>query len=178
MEQVGHPSRATSAVNHVIFAPAGTPRTSFAFAAIRQEIMASNKTLAIVRRRADTSTTMETHSKPAPAPGADVDQRVQPDGKVIPFRPRRVSAPGGHLPEVDADTAAFENLAKYERGDEEDDYRHRMIMNAAALAATIILATAGAWLAITIGDMRKDQDCYLSGRRNCTLIDVPSLQPK
>jgi hypothetical protein len=160
------------------FALGGTPRTPFAFAAIRQQIMASNKTLAIVRRRADTSTIMETNSKPAPAPGADVDQRVQPDAKVIPFRPRRMSATGGHVPEVDADTAALENLAKYERGDEEDDYRHRMIMNAAALAATIILATAGAWLAITIGDMRKDQDCYLSGRRNCTPIDVPSLQPK
>jgi hypothetical protein len=82
------------------------------------------------------------------------------------------------MPKTDANTAAPEDLAKYERGDEDDDYRHRMIMNAAAIAVTIILAGVGAWLAITIGEMRKDQDCYLSGRRNCTPIDVPSPQPK
>jgi hypothetical protein len=137
-----------------------------------------NKTLAIGRRRADTSVIMEANSTPAPAPRADGDEHVQGDGKVIPFRPRRTPATGRDVPEVDANTAAPEDLAKYERGDEDDDYRHRMVMNLAALAVTIILATAGAWLAITIGDMRKNQDCYLSGRRNCTPIDVPSLQPK
>jgi hypothetical protein len=115
---------------------------------------------------------MESNSTPASAPRAEGDQSIS-DGKVIPFRPRQ----GGRVPE-DANTAGPENLAKYEGGGGEDDYRHRMMMNAAALAVTIILATAGAWLAITIGDMRKNQDCYLSGRRNCTPIDVPSLQPK
>lgn len=118
---------------------------------------------------------METNSTPAPAPRAESEQRLEGDGKVIPFRPRQTSAAGG-MP--GANTTGPENLAKYEQGDGEDDYRHRMIMNAAALAVTIILAAAGAWLAITIGDMRKNQDCYLSGRRNCTPIDVPSLQPK
>jgi hypothetical protein len=121
---------------------------------------------------------METSSTPAPAPRAEGDQSVQDDGKVIPFRPRHAAAAGGRVPEIGANTTGPETLAKYERGDGEDDYRHRMIMNAAALAVTIILAVAGAWLAITIGDMRKNQDCYLSGRRNCTPIDVQSLQPK
>lgn len=121
---------------------------------------------------------METKSTPAPAPGTEGDQRIPSDGKVIPFRPRQASASGVSVPQSGGDITGPENLAKYERGDGEDDYRHRMMMNAAALAVTVILAAAGAWLAITIGDMRKDQDCYLSGRRNCTPIDVQSLQPK
>jgi hypothetical protein len=141
-------------------------------------LKALNETLAIVLRRADTSKTMETNSAPAPAPRAEGDQSEQDNGKVIPFRPRHAPATSGRVPEVGANATGPENLAKYERGDGEDDYRHRMMMNAAALAFTIILATAGAWLAITIGDMRKNQDCYLSGRRNCTPIDVQSLQPK
>ena len=93
---------------------------------------------------------------------------------VIPFRPRdgRRSPSAGTPPDVPDD------LAKYERGEVEDDYRHRMVMNVAALVFTIVLATAGAWLAVTIADMRKNQDCYLSGRRNCTPIDVQSLQSR
>lgn len=121
---------------------------------------------------------METKSTPAPAPGAEGDQRITSDGKVIPFRPRQTPVTDRGMRKVGGDASGPEDLAKYERGDGEDDYRHRMMMNAAALAVTIILATAGAWLAITIGDMRKDQDCYLSGRRNCAPIDVQSLQPK
>ncbi len=63
--------------------------------------------------------------------------------------------------------------AKYEGGEVDDDnYRHRMMVNLAALAFTVVLAIAGAWLAIQIADMRKNQDCVLSGRRNCTPIDV------
>lgn len=119
---------------------------------------------------------MEANSTPAPTPQPEGDRRERSNGKIIPFRPRRTLA--GDVSEPGASIAAPENLAKFERGEEDDDYRHRMIMNAAALGATVLLATAGAWLAITISDMRKNQDCYLSGQRNCTPIDVPSLQPK
>lgn len=121
---------------------------------------------------------METHSNPAPTPRAEGDQDKPDHGNIIPFRRRHAPSTDGHGAEEGSNTAGVETLAKYERGDGEDDYRHRMIMNAAALAFTIILAMAGAWLAVTIGDMRKNQDCYLSGRRNCTPIDVPSLPPK
>jgi hypothetical protein len=38
-----------------------------------------------------------------------------------------------------------------------------MIVNLAALAFTVALAVAGVWLAIQIADMRKNQDCLLSG---------------
>ena len=46
----------------------------------------------------------------------------------------------------------------------------------AALAVTVVLCVAGIWLVIQIADMRKNQDCYLSGRRNCTPIDVKALE--
>jgi hypothetical protein len=32
------------------------------------------------------------------------------------------------------------------------------------------------WLAMQIANMRKNQDCLLSGRRNCAPIDVPALE--
>jgi hypothetical protein len=136
-----------------------------------------NRTLAIVARHADTNVIMETNSTPAPAPGVEGGQRIEGDGNVIPFRPRPRSAAGDNVPKAGGTSIAPESLAKYEQSGGEDDYRHRMVMNAAALAVTVVLAAAGAWLAITIGDMRKNQDCYLSGRRNCTPIDVQSLQP-
>jgi hypothetical protein len=99
-------------------------------------------------------------------------QAAGDSSNVIPFRPRD----GRHSPSQDAPADVADGLAKYERSGGEDDYRHRMTMNVVTLVFTILLATAGAWLAVTIGDMRKNQDCYLSGRRNCTPIDVQSLQ--
>jgi hypothetical protein len=53
-----------------------------------------------------------------------------------------------------------------------------MLVNIAAIVFTILLASAGAWLAINLADMRKTQDCFLSGRRNCTPIDVQQLDRK
>jgi hypothetical protein len=47
-----------------------------------------------------------------------------------------------------------------------------MIVNLAALAFTVVLALAGVWLVIQLADMRKNQDCVLSGRRNCAPIEV------
>ena len=99
------------------------------------------------------------------------------DHRVIPFRPRgnarwrwptRNTRPGGDQP--------VDDLAKYERAENEDDYRHRMRMNLLAFAVTIVLVVVGVWIADTIAEMRKNQDCFLSGRRNCTPIDAPPTQ--
>jgi hypothetical protein len=65
-----------------------------------------------------------------------------------------------------------EDLAKYERGDDSDDYRHRMIVNIAAFLAIVALIGAGIWLADTMATMRKNQDCVLSGRRGCSPVEV------
>jgi hypothetical protein len=69
-----------------------------------------------------------------------------------------------------------EGLGRYEGGETDDDYRHRMMVNLAALAVTVMLAIAGGWLAMQIAEMRKNQDCVLSGRRNCAPIDLKGTQ--
>jgi hypothetical protein len=120
------------------------------------------------------------HTGSGPAPDAsDRAQNTDEDARVIPFRPRNSTGPGQRSwrwPLRNAQHDASDDLAKYERGEVEDNYRHRMLVNLAGFAFTVVLAVAGAWLAMTMADMRKNQDCYLSGRRNCTPIDVPSLQ--
>jgi hypothetical protein len=103
------------------------------------------------------------------------------DRRVLPFRPRGPSAGGNHgwhwrLRAPQTPPPPVEGLAKYEGGEQDDNYRHRMIVNLAALVFTVALAIAGAWLVIQIADMRKKQDCVLSGRRNCTPIDVNALE--
>lgn len=94
---------------------------------------------------------------------------ADPEHQVIRFRPRG-SLFGHHAPTP----SPVEDLGKYERArDEPDDYRHRMTMNGIAFIAVIALVTVGLWLATTMAQMRKDQDCVLTGRRNCAPIAVP-----
>jgi hypothetical protein len=103
------------------------------------------------------------------------DRSVPPDdkGRVVPFRQRGVPRwrwPVSRHPPV-------RDLAEYERaGESADDYRHRMTMNLLGLLVTVILVVAGVWLVDKIAEMRKNQDCYLSGRRNCTPIEAPPVQ--
>jgi hypothetical protein len=97
------------------------------------------------------------------------------DGRVVPFRPR--GSRRWHWPTsrpVQAGDPPVGDLAKYERGESEADYRHRMKMNLLALAVTILLVIAGIWLAETMAEMQRIQDCVLSGRHNCAPIHVPS----
>ena len=65
------------------------------------------------------------------------------------------------------------DLSRYERPrDEPDDFRHRMLANIAAFAFTVALTAIGIWLAMSIADLRKTQDCVLMGRRDCARISV------
>jgi hypothetical protein len=64
-------------------------------------------------------------------------------------------------------------LSKFERTEGEDDYRHRMTMNALAFLVTIVLVTIGIWLATSIAELRKNQDCFLQGHRNCNQVVIP-----
>ena len=41
---------------------------------------------------------------------------------------------------------------------------------------TAVLAIAGVWLVMQLADLRKNQDCVLSGRRNCAPIDVKAME--
>jgi hypothetical protein len=89
--------------------------------------------------------------------------------RILPFRPRgrRTNfASGGGAKGHEPD-----DLSRYESREEEpDDFRHRMIMNAFAFAAAILLTAAGVWLAIAITDLRKNQDCVLMSRRDCGVV--------
>lgn len=89
------------------------------------------------------------------------------NGRILRFRHRRSDA----LREP-AKPGPVEGLGKYERPDGADDYKHRMLINAAAFVFVAALIGAGVWLANSIATMRKTQDCVLSGRRNCAPIEV------
>ena len=99
--------------------------------------------------------------------------------RVLKFRPRSsVQAPGwrGELGKQAQPQQAQpeDDLARYERDrDEPDDFRHRMLANIAAFAFTVALTAIGIWLAMSIADLRKTQDCVLMGRRDCAHISVP-----
>jgi hypothetical protein len=90
--------------------------------------------------------------------------------RVIPFRPRQRAPEDWRWPLRTPGESPVEDLAKYESEETEDDYRHRMKMNVLGLLITIVLMVAGGWLVTTLADMRRNQDCYLSGGRDCTPI--------
>jgi len=99
------------------------------------------------------------------------------DGRVVRFRPRGVAPHRWRWPLSGAGgDGPVDDLARFERTEGDDDYRHRMTMNALGLLVTVLLVAAGIWIVSTIAEMRKNQDCYLSGRRNCTPIVVPPMQ--
>jgi len=103
---------------------------------------------------------------------------------VVKFRPRTSAHPPGHRhepghPVEPADQVhahsgpAAKDLSRYERPrDEPDDFRHRMLANVAALAFTVALTAIGIWLAMSIADLRRTQDCVLMGRRDCARIST------
>jgi len=100
-------------------------------------------------------------------------------GQVLPFRrpdrgPPRVVTAAPATPEI----KPIDEFADYEqdRDDQDDvvDYRQRMLMNVIALAVVTFLVTAGVWLADTIADMQRDQDCVMQGRANCAPLELPT----
>jgi hypothetical protein len=92
--------------------------------------------------------------------------------RVLKFRPRTSAHPPGRAPQQDAKGNAGD-LSRYERSKgEPDDFRHRMLANLAAFAFTVALTAIGIWLAMSIADLRKTQDCVLMGRRDCARISV------
>jgi len=96
------------------------------------------------------------------------------DRRVIPFRARSGVAPVPvrHAASAPDALSPVADLAEFERTEEQDDYRHRMLVNAAALAFTALLVVAGVWIAESMAAMRKSQDCVLMGRRSCTPATV------
>jgi hypothetical protein len=65
-----------------------------------------------------------------------------------------------------------DDLAKFERGDGVDDYRHRMTVNIVVFVFVLALIGAGPGLADTRALMRKTPVCELPGRRGCSPVEV------
>jgi len=94
-------------------------------------------------------------------------------GQIVPFRRRAKPRESDN-----ASKEPVKGLEKYSKEAEPDDYRQRMTNNLLALALCVLLIGAGIWLANTIADLRKKQDCVLSGRRDCADLSVPRADPK
>jgi hypothetical protein len=89
------------------------------------------------------------------------------EARVVSFRPGRpVSRPPAEPP--------VEDLTKYQGKESPEDYRDRMITNVAAFVFLAVLVGAGYWLADTMAQNRKNEDCAASGRRNCIPIEFNS----
>ncbi|MGM5026123.1 hypothetical protein AB8B02_07850 [Tardiphaga sp. 862_B3_N4_1] len=105
--------------------------------------------------------------------------REDDEHRVLRFVPR-TSDTLPHHPTAPADhprrrqTTGASELSRYQRAqDDPDDFRHRMLANSAAFGFTVILVGVGIWLAVSIADLRKTQDCVLMGRRDCAHIVAP-----
>jgi len=102
--------------------------------------------------------------------------------RVLQFRPRAAPQPAirrgnGVVQPLHVQPAPEPlDLSRYEQPrDPPDDFRHRMLANIAALAFTIALTAVGIWLAVSIADLRRTQDCVLMGRRDCVKIVPPQI---
>jgi hypothetical protein len=71
----------------------------------------------------------------------------------------------------DSRDSAPERRETYDR---EDARPGRTRTNIVVIAITVLLIGAGIWLAHVLADMRRVQDCLLSGRTNCAPLDVDS----
>ena len=102
--------------------------------------------------------------------------------RVLKFRPRTMAHPPGRRGQpagqaLEEDARPEPNdLSRYERDRTgPDDFRQRMLANVAAFAFTVALTAIGIWLAMSIADLRKTQDCVLMGRRDCARISTPHV---
>ncbi len=97
--------------------------------------------------------------------------------QILQFRPRDRFAERANSREllVQPEDGPLDDLAQYEQDQQEDEnvnYPHRMLMNVIAVAVVTVLIGVGVWLADTIADMERDQDCVLQGRQNCAPIEL------
>jgi hypothetical protein len=107
---------------------------------------------------------------PAKSPIRSEQRPTEETGRVLPFDPRRRAFRMG----IPRPPSSVEDVGKYAGGaDERDDWHHRMKMNAVAAVVLGLLIWSGYWLFDTIAEMRKNQDCALIGRSNCTRLNLP-----
>lgn len=96
---------------------------------------------------------------------------------MVLFRPRTPRARNDNHRRLPL-PSPVDDLSKYERDREADDYRHRMAANLLAFVVLCLIISCGIWLTNTIVAMRTALDCSLTGRTNCAPIRVPPSQPR
>lgn len=84
---------------------------------------------------------------------------------LFPRQRRTAGPPVGRRPLI-------KRMADYEM-ETDDDFRQRMTNNMLAFLVCAVLVVAGVWLVTGIVELRKVQDCALSGRSGCRPLDVP-----
>jgi len=95
-------------------------------------------------------------------------------GQILKFELRRPGKPSFAAGASQPIEENLDDFARFEQEqDEPIDYRHRMIMNLIALAIVIALVGLGVWIADTITDLQREQDCLMQGRSNCAPIELP-----
>jgi hypothetical protein len=119
--------------------------------------------------------TRHEESDPAKTPKSKTSNPKTSNSKTSNSKTSNSKTSNSKTPNTNTAPAASD-LSRYERSrDEGDDFRHRMLANVAALAFTVALTAIGIWLAMSIADLRKTQDCVLMGRRDCARISVMPL---
>jgi hypothetical protein len=110
----------------------------------------------------------------------EAPENAEEHGRILQFRPRTAPKRGafGNLARGAAAPDApppVPDLRKFSSRDAEpDDFSHRMKMNALVAVVLVVLTGCGMWIIDTMAQVRKNQDCALSGRRNCMVISAPS----
>ena len=107
-------------------------------------------------------------------------EEARPTAQILQFRPRFAATVGDHpspgLANADGpESELLDDLDRYEQDREEDEtinYPQRMLMNIIAVAVVTLLIGVGVWLADTIANMEREQDCVLQGRQNCAPIEI------
>ena len=91
-------------------------------------------------------------------------------GCVILFRPRHAGSRQHAKVQPVGGAVGLREPRLAREGD--DDHRRRRLVHALGLAYCLILAVAGVWLANEFTEMKRMQDCALSGRSRCVPINV------
>jgi hypothetical protein len=94
-------------------------------------------------------------------------------GRVLPFRPRASRSWSDKL-RLREPRSPVNDVSRYSRSPEQDDYRHQMLMNLLAFLVLSLLVCCGVWLTDNLSQRAKPRDCILIGETNCAPIQVRS----
>jgi hypothetical protein len=97
-------------------------------------------------------------------------------GRVILFRPRQAGFPAsGRRPLPQRAAGLHLPLLA---GEDNDDHQARRRIHALGLAFCLVLAVVGVWLANEFTEMKRIQDCVLSGRTGCIPLKIAAHRDK